>query len=632
MWPNDCTQCMDPSVPTKDDWQKMLPSINHYYYEQGLNLQHLGQKLCEEYGFHAKERQYKSRFKQTEHHSKRLRSEHYLAMHTVAQAYPPQTVYFKAWRGGRRVHVFPQQISKELGRSQRRDDSSSPSRPRTLSPAAAQRVLRESDIHFHFVNQSESQALLSHSPSAFSAHSPIADDSDVAMMSSTRNSPLSDERSMTTISLTPELPTTSLELPFRTSNWANGLQANSIERQQLSLAGMAVSAIHSPSSESYFDHCSLSWAFNIIDAGPQSSVSAAFNADDQLPYTGGLPRPQAPIDAFQRMAGGWVYPHIEDSFGTQTDSSPDRAMCKRRGSEKLDFMLKMDPTNRYILPYLNFMVIVLGSNCKYDKLHEFLRESCEVIDQLPRPTVHLACPFRYALAYSKGDTVEMRYYGTMFEATQHHLEVNCGPNHPNVIVNSYYWAWHLLEEHQYPTVIQMLEEMLPRARKNMGSHNLVIVNCLAILARAYSEVDASHHDLAQKLLAEALQLLEDVRHTLAYRLTLMVRLAQTQARLGDFRAAEDGLKKVISQRAKLFGYKSPRTWAAIQELWNLLNLSGRKDDAHDAWKFHEEGWNREQRRQWYVHKQYDVPAELADSPSVSRHSRSNSADVRPSCL
>ena len=181
---------------------------------------------------------------------------------------------------------------------------------------------------------------------------------------------------------------------------------------------------------------------------------------DQLPTSSTLPLPLTQTNRLKQKACNVARQLYRYSFLADGTSQSDMNMLKRDAIRLLKESLKMGAENQYAFPCLNEVATVLATNEKWPQLEEFLKESDTVIDS------PMATPFRYAFAALFGDIEGEERYGGLLKQTHDHMEPIYGLKHPNILVNSYYWAWHQLEQGHYESAIHILEHRVGTAEKD----------------------------------------------------------------------------------------------------------------------------------------------------------------------
>ena len=596
MLAGECERCNGPPSLTKEDWDRCWPTIKDLYYHRKTKLPELRQIMHDQHDFHGKERQYKTRFnREKNEHSKRLRIEQYQAMATVANANGSQSVSFKAWRGGCQVTVTTQQIHKELGRCRKRATVSK--RPE-MSFSTAMALLKAKNVQVELrPTYFPSQDALEPPALVESPASPDGSDSSITAATPTES---------------PVMPANPLKLhaanqphqkPYLVEHGDGGV----------SLAGM-----HASLSQQSLPEGADPWEFYfmgpVADSSGYSMLSACADQFGQLSMDRGLPRPQPPLNEGKQRTIRWAQPFYMDCFATDKTYLQDLNRLKADAIHTLRTTLRVHPENHYILPCLNEVVTVLSTNEKMTQLEEFLRESDRVIEW----NSPLVIPFRYALAACVQDSELKRYYASQLRTTNEYMVSKFRKSHPNILVNSYYLAWHLMDDREYGTVIKILEKLLGKAQKTFGGdnlyggNNLMIVNCMAMLGRAYAETD--QHEAACGMYDQALARFYDHPYLKAYRLMIKLRLALSQAKSGNVTWAEAHMEQVIQGRLEVSGYTSEATWSAIETLCEILKAAEKGQAAEALYKHHTHQYSRQQNRQYYLDRKLEVPPDLWDLP------------------
>ncbi len=592
----DCKRCNGPPSLTKEHWEEWWPIIKDLYWKKGKKLPEIRQIMHEQHNFHCKERQYKTKFnnKENDQPSKRLRSEQYQAMATVASAYGTQTVSFKAWRGQRQVTVTIQQIHKELGRCRKRDTGS---QRQGMSLSEARAILAEKNIQEELgLMHISSQDTPGLPPQLDTPSSPDGSDSGLSAASPI-DSPTTPTNCHPLLASSP-----ASYRPYIVEHGERGL----------SLAGMDVLMSQHTLSE-YPNTYQFSFLNSPTALKACPPLSLTTDRLGQFSVDRGLPPPQAPLNDEKQRTIKWAQSFYLKSFAAENYSLHDLTKLKAEAIQDLKATLMVDPANQYILPCLNEVATVLGTNEKWAQLEEFLRESCVVIDGVECDDSPLTIPFRYALAACVDDSKAKALYGSKLQRTHDYMVPRYGKKHPNVLINCYYWAWHLHHEYQlYDDVINILLSRLyitlQQEGKYLDGHNLMIVNCMVMLGTAYARTQ--QHEVACNTFEQALWRLCPHRYLSAYRMVILLGLAESRAKLGDLPAAESRMNEVIQGRIEIFGYSSQLTWAAIETFYDILK-STRQEHAADAmYRHHTQQYARQQDRQWYLDRNLDVPPGL----------------------
>ncbi|KAK5213646.1 hypothetical protein LTR47_000834 [Exophiala xenobiotica] len=276
---------------------------------------------------------------------------------------------------------------------------------------------------------------------------------------------------------------------------------------------------------------------------------------------------------------GWAAPYYWQFFQECTDPTTLK-LSKRQSIHILQQSLRDDKNLLY--PCLDWVLAVLGSQNRMAELKDFISTSCTVIDNDPelRKNKAFAVPFHYAMAFANYDYTQMDHWGN--ELSNAYLEVRnrWGERHPNSLVVAHFCAWHALHCRQFDEAVTLLTHSLPICEEVMGRHNLLTINCLTILSRAFEE--AQNIDGAMVYLQSALSRFVSKRPDLEkLRLILVQRLALIQLRhTNDLHSAEQNLLQVLCARGFLGGLDSKQTWSTIHRLGELFFTTGRIQQGH----------------------------------------------------
>ena len=608
---NECSRCNGPVSLTKEDWARCAPIIKNYYLNQGWRLPKIRQEMHRTHNFHCKERQYKTHFKNTPGYlSKRLRSEQYHAMAVVAQA-ETQSVHFRAPRGGRQVDITLQQIHKELGRCRKRRSRGLPSKADEMTLDKAKWILDSTGIEV--------------------VYGPGVDSVDAARLLPHFEAPASPDGSESSLSVSTPVdgPASPVDFghpytlhQYSYSNYSLHTSDQS-DGRLLSTTGMGLLVSQQPLQEDQNDF-DLTFLPHVLALNDCSMLP--INANPFGEFDRSLPPPQSPLNKHKQRTVRWASPFYMACVVSDKATLHNINELKVEAIQEFKCILNDDPANRYILPCLNEVVTVLGANEKHAQLREFLSESCRVIESLESETSLLATPFRYCLAVCMGDTNAKEQYGSMLSRTHDYMVPIFGGKHPNLLVNTYYYAWHLMEKHEFDEVIKLLRSRLYAAQKLFDGHNLMIVNCMAMLGRAYTMTDQDRR--AHSHYTEALKRLYHHPHLRAFRLGLVLRLAVSEAKLGFMPSAKSHANDVVKERLDMFGYVNQTTWAAIDMSCRILLADGLQEDADALWAHHEQAYAHEQNRQWYEMQGFPIPGRLSHEPVNFRPKWSASLTTR----
>ena len=606
-----CSRCNEPVSVTAEDWNHCGDRIKDLYLNQGWHLPQIRQEMHKYYDFHCKERQYKTKFKKDPAYgSKRLLGDQYEAMAVVAKA-QPQTINFRALRGGRQVDISLPQIHKELMRRRKRRSRDPPSRVHEMALDKAIEILNTARIQVisgsGVVSLQDDSRLL---PFFETPASRSGSDSSCGVATPT-GTPASLNESTSAFS--------------RHSSYNFGRGPYTVDHGdgiQLSTHGMGILMKQQTLSEPLDPLVYL--YMNSADDG-RASLDASVGGN---PFERGLPRPRAPENEEKQRTLRWAQPFYMGCFSAAKYALHDLTELKADAIKSLRTILLVNPENKHVFPCLNEVVTVLSMNEKWVQLEEFLRQSIGVIEE----NSPLATPFRYALAACIDDSDAKNHYGSMLQQTHNYMVPRCGLKHPNLLVNSYYWAWHQMDNGKHGQVINLLRDRLAEAQnlldgQKWDGHNLMIVNCLVMLGRAYFETN--QHQKACNSYERALGHLYGHSYLQAYHLMILLRLAQSQVALGDMALAELHVKQVVHGRIAILGYSSQSTSSAIDDYYNLLQCMQQKQKADEMYMYHTQVCERLQDRQWYAERRLDIPKTLLDPTGAVTGTWSAPIPMRP---
>lgn len=255
--------------------------------------------------------------------------------------------------------------------------------------------------------------------------------------------------------------------------------------------------------------------------------------------------------------------------------------------ERFKYILTANPENQYVLPLLNWMSTVLSANDKPDLLKEFAFECCQVLDTCRDFGFPLSTPFRYMLAFCNEDRSGQDYYGAQFAEGTKQLAQLYGADHPNVLVNEYYHAWHLMMHPSgWADAKRILEACLVKSERIMGRRDLMTINCLVVLGRGCAENGL--HAQAQAIFLDVLERFnEPARALQAYHLLILDRLASEEECLGNVATAVRLFHQVYDGRIRLLSASSADTRAVMMSLTNALRHWGRTEEAINVQRHYE---------------------------------------------
>jgi len=597
-------------LPSKQAWEEKKELILDLYLEQNRTCEQICAILKPEPAFRfITPRQLKSRFKEWDLMRKKISKELYVAMQVVYHHRTTQnldTIFDAPIRKTRKL-CKPQNIQKEIKRPNLRRKISWPSVER------AQEILRDADVrcltppvcqgsdgYFHSCPQAEpgSPSIMSASGGTFL----IPPHDDEADGESLEEEDDDDEDEKEKYHHHYHHPARSLSGPLelgdspRAPVVAHNPSSHTGALPGLQELGLDIKPVsggpYTSSTERLTHNIHLRWQFGsnyhenfdfaeTIQALGRMSLSATpdgyhASASSVLGQNeSGMPflAPNAP----KLTASQWAAPYFCQCFSdAETNGNP--VLSKHTAMEAFRLMLRQDVNNQFIFPCLSWMVTVLGCNDKGRELQDFLSESCAVIDEVMGPNLTYGSPFHYALAICTENAADVEKYGSKFEQSHHQIKLLWGDNHPNVLVNAYYWAWHSLKKGHHSDVIKVLEMCRPASERIMGRHDLLTINCLVVLSRACEEM--GNYPEAIVHLEDALQRLGNPPRILqAYRLVLIRRLGKLYGEVGNTDMAEMLLREALDGRLKYSRIHNAHTWGAFENLRDLLVHSGRAEEA-----------------------------------------------------
>lgn len=583
--------------PSDAEWAAHLPRICELYYGLRYTLEDTQRIIHHETGFNATLRMYKDRIRNMAVHPKKICMQKYQAMNIVAEDFQRQgiCVHFIGPSGFQFFKRTPAQITKQLRR------------PHTLRPitlAQANEVLQQSSI----------QAIIEDTPIV----TPSGDGPEFppgnATMESTPPQRLPDTMSnfhhQPTSPFTPRhgdnffpAPTALHQIPHPPM-WNHPADApkfndvagilnqpphnrassasmlpQGLRPDSLSLAGVVLLPERLQKPKSNDDNGQQSYDF-VADFDALSIPSretatqnglASSNTERMLPPPSSVQRRQLAIE--------FAAPFFLACFPT-AHSREEFRFSKSRAMDRFKYILTVNPENQFVLPLLNWMSTILSSNDKTDLLKDFTSECCQVLDTCRDAGFPLSTPFRYTLAFCNDDVASQEYHGSQFAYGTQRLIQLYGPDHPNVLVNEYFHAWHLMMQPSgWAAARSILEDCLIKSEKVMGTRDLMTINCLAVLGRGFAE--NGHHRQAQAIFQDVLDRFKDpARFLEAYHLLILGRLAAQEEALGRGAAVATRMfQQVYEGRMRILSANSDDTRAALNAYVQALQRHGHAEEA-----------------------------------------------------
>lgn len=523
-----------PSGPDEQDWNRLKPRIHQLYVVQDRTCSQVREILGRE-GFHASERMYKGRFRSWKMDTKTIKDIEYEAMDMIyaTRHLAGEEVEFTVAHGGgpERKTVTIAEIKKHLARA-----ANSQQKRQRLSHRATldeegypyHMTRARKEIEFHVVSfrstsdSSSSEQSISPSPGV-DTQMQLSSAAHELQGFSTGDSPMQAPFATTTQTRYPGrsiLPTTSRSLSLLTDLDLSDF----FERMELSSRSDEPNTV----SDDTDTGKAKQWAFHVF----MVDIRTDRNLD----------------------GSGW-----------------------HREKARQCFEQMLVGANKHLLTSLFQISAVLGSLGRYSAYRNFLIDCCKVMDDLKVPLDRMT-PYRYALACESGNQAGIKLYSEKLEASTKHCQEFFGVDSANILASMHFQASHVLDQvHDVPEAIKLLEVCLIQSDNILHSNHLINVNCLTLLARAYS---TQGHPLA------AINLYEDaVRRCMnnrsigrkhPYRLRYLRDLAVLQTEVGDFVNAERNLMEVLSGRRETLGPGHGDTWGALEDLKSLFGLQNRE--------------------------------------------------------
>ena len=251
------------------------------------------------------------------------------------------------------------------------------------------------------------------------------------------------------------------------------------------------------------------------------------------------------------------------------------------------FMGMLKTENKYLLSGLSMMFSIISSHDQRETLDEFLARSCETIhtvfgaepvgSQKKGVASGLEVIYRFARATTQyNDTAarDINHWGNQLEHAADQFEMIWGKDSPNWLVAEIWHAWYLLRIGNLDEAIGKLEECLRIAERQPGTNDLLTVNCLSPIARAYKK--KGQFDNAIKYQSEAVRRCHQLFHTYSpFRLRLLGRLGYFHACNQQLAQAEVIYQEVVTGRIYSLGLGHNDTEHAIEYYHYLLTAQGK---------------------------------------------------------
>ena len=321
------------------------------------------------------------------------------------------------------------------------------------------------------------------------------------------------------------------------------------------------------------------------------------------------------LEAHKLTANRWAAPYYMECIS----KVPDLAALQRSKGQSMNALREaLEHNNQFILPCLSWTMLMLGQTERMQQLVDFLQASCTVIEEQPnfKDSATYAVPFRYAWAWASNNEGKMNSCGNDLKRSYDQIRIIWEEEHPNVFVIAYFYAWDLLRKGKCSEAVEVLTNSLAVCETRMGSHDLLTINCLAVVSRAYGEMGDQKQALRylRKAMA-AIQLLEadedhaeDHRPILQrFRLSLLGRHADLNFHLEDFPNAEKQFWRAVHLCSKLYGVGSVATWDAVYALKPVLLRTGKEALWKDLQDYMDKGWAYEHSKKWLKDQGKNAP-------------------------
>jgi len=620
--------------PPNDQWDALKPTIRDLYLTQNWSLKRISEHFIATYNFNATDRQYKTRLLKWHFDIKKIRRPVYEAMNVVMQhhlsTHGLETVFEVPIRD-RTVTKSMDAIRKEIRRL-----TSAPE----MSLSDAESLLHAREVRYTTNAASTDLQIASPVPREGRDSTELCGGSDSSDEYMTP--PGEEDDGMA------EQPYSSNSSPSYLSQQQHGI-AFSDSRRQLDngnlLPAVRRLGLTSPESyvtrplrdipsprpainEDYPHHVAREnnlEDFDMTSAFAQLTIDPACDDHTKQQISSYFGRDYAShisvqIDHQKSVASKWAAPYFLRCFPLSECQENNSMLCKQTALEIFRSLINQHD-NKYIFPCLNWMITALGASEDCKQLIDFLTESCAVIDQEKGQfDLHYGTPFHYALAVVTGNATDKARIGANFEQSTRQIELLWGLNSPNALVTLYHWCWHLMEGKEYAKVSKNLNVCLEASERIMGHYDIVTINCLAMVSRAFAEFGDNMQ--AMTYLADALQRMRrPPRPFMEYRFKLLARLAALQMVTGHHDVAEQTLREVVEGRVDYTGLNDGHTWSAIQDLCKYMTDQGRAEESQRVWDEMVLRHERVFHTPWYLERGYDLPWQARNQSPRRREMR-----------
>ena len=608
--------------PSAEDWEQLKPEIRQLYLVEKRQLKEVLQVMKDRHRFEATERMYKSRLKNWNFDTKKIREAdwRYMLKECLRRRQEGKDSEFRV-HGRRKTMKDIQRYLKRKDVTQELFLMSSP--PESLSPAGIEVSTPRSPLDTDsepdpsfaapprdaLVDKRFSNSGLSEEPPSPAYHvpeprnGPLPASSHVTRYDATVSptgvwghtrpmsyfSPLAGTRTSTNHSSTSGSLSTPACTSSQSPNSVRGvegmaLRAMTPEKYTLDdsdeLIGyrlMSGSPLPIGSRICYIDHDSSTTTVSVPEDLSYGNI--LIRRDSGISVSEDTSERLNDLDSHEHLASRWASRYFFACICINRRQDNLAIGATQEALEMFEQMLRTQ--NRYLLTGLSLMSSILNGHGQDKLLQQFLCDSCRVIDKVHGPEHTISIPYRYMLAVISEDKAHVKHYGEqLLNRTHIQLGLIWGSESPNELVGKLYRNFHLLDsEGQIDQAVQESRKCFTMSEKIMGRNHLITVSCLATLSRALDRRGNS---------GDAIEVLMDAveRCKLAlsannpFRLKLLERLGQLCWRVGQLDAAETYLRDVATGRANTLGLSVGHTWGAINNYSSLLKNRGKfHDDA-----------------------------------------------------
>lgn len=583
--------------PTPSEWAAIESEFRDLYLVQNKTLKHIKEHFAER-GFRATDRQFKTKVKAWGCDQKKIPGHVWHAMFVVLNDRARSglsSAFIVPIRGADSALIKVDKIRKQINRDQTIHDWSNVQKAREILDEKEIKVFREEEVEITY-HQNQSQH--TQSPTGYSHQ-----ETDLEGRASGSNYSTGSTSPGTTVqgytSITPS--TTSTEPVGSGSFWMGHTQ------HQQPMPGIT---LHHPSicqrhnsNEERVIVAPYAESVSLFDRSKHANLINSAFLDPSL-HTPPQNDPQSymskwnlqELDAEKQLAMQWISPYLHD-YLSRHDNPVTRFRPKAADAGSA-FRIMLQRSNRYVFVYCSWMVTVLAASGQTALLSEFLTDSCDIIKECPENyLMTYGSPFHLIQTLYAGSKREIDARYDEFVRSSSLIHTLWGEASPNFLVTQCYLAWLKLDQQDHREALRILSRCVIVSEQVMGSHNVITINCLAILSRAQAEMN---------LTSEAITTLENVLRRLvnchqflqAYRARQMLRLADLQLKTGNPIQAEQILREVMNFRIEHFGMDSGATDGAITRLTQMLVSQGRLEEAHRLTEHTKHQFDNETQARW----------------------------------